>query len=85
VEELEDDVRQGQRFGGCENSDFFSGFGVRNSEKAESVLELGLLEGVAYSNCEVGLCAVPRSPIAGAKEIDEIDVHPISLVLLKFL
>jgi len=38
--------------------------------KAESVFELGPLEGGAFSDCEVGLCAVPGSPIEGAKIID---------------
>jgi len=34
---------------------------------------------------KVGLCGVPRPPIEGAKIIDEVDVHPVSLILLKFL
>jgi len=56
-----------------------------DSEKAESVLELGPLEGAACFNCEVGLCAVPGSPIEGAKIIDAVKAHNISLILLKFL
>jgi len=65
--------------------DFVSGFRVRNSEKAEPVLDLDLLEGGPCSNCEVGLCTVPRSTVKGAKMVDEIDVHSMSLVLLVFL
>ena len=53
--------------------------------KAEFVLELGLLEGATCSNCEVGVCTVPRSPMKGAKMVDKVDVYPISLILLKFL
>ena len=64
--------------------DFVSGFRVRNSEKAEPVLDLDLLEGGPCSNCEVGLCTVPRSTVKGAKMIHEVDVHSISLVLLEF-
>ena len=44
---------------------------VTESEKAESVLELGLLQGAACSNCEVGFCAVPRSAMEGAKIIEK--------------
>ena len=35
--------------------------------------------------CEFSLCAVPRSTLKGAKMVDEVDVHSISLVLLEFL
>ena len=55
-----------------------------DSEKAESVLELGPLEVATCSNCEVGLCAVQGSPMEDAKIVDEVDVHPISLIFLKF-
>ena len=59
--------------------------GVRNSEEAEPVLELGLFEGAPCSHHEVGLCTVPRTTVNGAKMVDEVDMHSISSVLLEFL
>ena len=44
-----------------ENLDFVFGFRVRNSEEAEPILELGLLEGAPCSNREIALCTVPRT------------------------
>ena len=38
----------------------------------------------APGNCEFDLCVVPTSPMGDAKITNEIDVHPISLILLKF-
>ena len=64
---------------------FSFGFGVRNSEEAESVLKLGLFEGAPCSRCEVGLCTVPRMTIQSAEMVDEINVHSVSGVLLEFL
>ena len=48
-------------------------------------MELGLLEGAPYFNCEVGLCTGSRSTVKGAKMVDNVGVHSISHVLLEFL
>jgi len=66
-------------------SDFFSGFGVRNSEEAEAVVKLGLFEGAPCSRCEVGLCTVPRATMKSTQIVDEINVHSVSGILLEFL
>ena len=65
-----------------ENLDFVFGFRVRNSEEAEPILELGLLEGAPCSSREFGLCTFPRTTVKGAKMVDEVDVQSICLVLL---
>ena len=85
VKTLEHKVRQGWRFWHRKCSGCVSGFGVCHPEKAEFVLKLDPLERAACSNCEVGLWAIPRSPTEGAKIVDKVEAHSVSLFLFTFL